>query len=973
MSMNKTPDSENSIHAVKKLYLHMAFGFSTLVLVLMLVVALAGTGYYRRIMEKNNTELETIITDILSNAISRISFSGKYHSQLLVEQLMKSQPRLNFIIITDNNDRIIAHSSPELIDTTLAEPRRSIAREVMSSDHAQSHPFSFKTRNGTEIAVPFRSGYRNEVTGVMFVGISSRELSAAIRYSHWQIITLIGMLAGVSLLGTYLLCRHFVAPVKAMALQLKGLLDFAPLLICIAGKDGKILHGSALYSQVRSRSDSDFMAEELAKVFEGREMIRNELNQWVGWHEEHFLTTSFPICRDRGNRITQACAIALDVTELKKTMEALKESEDRYRNLFDKSSDAMLLIDGDQFTACNQAAIRMFGYSSETDIIHKTPFYLSPPLQPDRQQSSLKMFEYLNRAQQDGYCRFEWFHQRANGEVFPAEVSLTSIPRGTRCLLHVIMRDISERKRAEQALREQEENLRITLDSIGDAVIAADRDGNIIRINPVAARIIGTDGAQAVGKPLTEILKLVDPASREIMDDPIKLVLNNTALPAALTGGNTLMTSDGKFRLIAASGAPIRNEKAEIVGVVLVFRDITEQNRLEEQFRQSQKMESIGHLAGGIAHDFNNMLAGIMGAASLLSRRLKDNPPLKSSADLILEAANLAAGLTRKLLDFSRKGKIISTPVGVHQIINDTVQLLQRSLDKQIEIKFALGAANDTVIGDPAQLQNALLNLAINSRDAMPEGGVLSFSTANFYLDHDFCRTYGFELASGNYLEIDVTDTGIGMSREVMSRIFEPFFTTKEAGSGTGLGLSSVYGTVMAHHGQIHCYSEPGQGTVFKIFLPSETSERPVHEVSATNETISLGKGCIMVVDDEELVRKMACDILDELGYETLPACNGQEAAAILEREKDRIDLVLLDMVMPRLSGREVYAMLKKIKPDLKVVFSSGFTRDHSFDELIKEPNVKGFLQKPYMIVDLSETVAQALKGSPANAGTETG
>ncbi|MDD3118480.1 MAG: ATP-binding protein, partial [Victivallales bacterium] len=405
-------------------------------------------------------------------------------------------------------------------------------------------------------------------------------------------------------------------------------------------------------------------------------------------------------------------------------------------------------------------------------------------------------------------------------------------------------------------------------------------------------------------------------------------------------------------------GAPIRNESGVIVGVVLVFRDISEQVMIEEQLRQSQKMDSIGQLAGGIAHDFNNMLTGIMGAADVLSRKLGDNRKLQQYADIIVTAAQKASRLTRKLLDFSHKGKMVSTRVDLHDIIRDTILLLERSIDRRIEIRQHLAAERTAVNGDPVQLQNALINLCINSRDAMPEGGTLSLATENIVADREFCRRHGGALTSGEYLRISVRDTGHGIEPQLLPRIFEPFFTTKDIGEGTGLGLSAVYGAVAAHKGVIECNSTPGQGTEFTLYLPVVRGDDDGNEEKSS---LPSGSGVILLIDDEEFVRRLAQDILQDLGYQVLVAPDGIVGTDIFRREKDRIDVVIIDMVMPGLSGRDTFLRLAEIDPNVKVIFSSGFTRDQSMEEVLNRDNILGFVQKPFRIADLSEAVAAAL------------
>ena len=388
-----------------------------------------------------------------------------------------------------------------------------------------------------------------------------------------------------------------------------------------------------------------------------------------------------------------------------------------------------------------------------------------------------------------------------------------------------------------------------------------------------------------------------------------------------------------------------------------ISEDITERKSVEEQLRQAQKMDVVGQLAGGIAHDFNNMLTGIIGAAEMLNWRLGDDPYNAKLTGVILEAATRSADLTRQLLAFSRKGKITSTPISVNDCISAVVAMLERTIDKRITLEVKLAAVNPIVIGDPGLLQNALLNLAINARDAMPEGGTLSFSTANLELGPPGAMALPALLSPGPYLEIAVSDTGIGMTAEVLEHMYEPFFTTKETGKGTGLGLAAVYGTVKEHNGTINVCSEPGQGTVFRVCLPSGLS---LNAPATSREETVQGRGGIMLVDDEAILRLSGHCLLEELGYQVYLAEDGEQALELYARERDRIGLVILDMVMPKLSGKETFLRLKELDPQVRVLFSSGFHREGTVNELL-EIGAKGFIHKPYRLQLLSKSVAEAL------------
>lgn len=391
--------------------------------------------------------------------------------------------------------------------------------------------------------------------------------------------------------------------------------------------------------------------------------------------------------------------------------------------------------------------------------------------------------------------------------------------------------------------------------------------------------------------------------------------------------------------------------------VLNAVMEITEQKRLQKQLYQSQKMDVVGQLAGGIAHDFNNMLAGIMAAAEILKMRLPVDERNGKMVDTIIEAATRSADLTRELLTFSRKGTAVLKPVRIHDAIAAVKGLLERTIDKQIQLTVRLDADNPVVSGDRTQLQNALLNLGINARDAMPAGGTLTYSTALKTLDDAACRSVGVSLSPGHYLEIAVSDTGVGMSRAVMEHIFEPFYTTKVVGKGTGLGLAAVYGTIRSHLGEVSVQSQPGVGSVFRIYLPIGAQESHLHV--AVGEAVT-GRGGILLVDDEEILRDVGRDLLEDLGYTVYLAEDGQHALKAFAAHRDDIALVMLDIMMPKMGGKEAFLMLREQDPELKVLFCSGFHLEGTEAELCGM-GASGFIQKPYNRIDLSRAVAEAM------------
>lgn len=391
-----------------------------------------------------------------------------------------------------------------------------------------------------------------------------------------------------------------------------------------------------------------------------------------------------------------------------------------------------------------------------------------------------------------------------------------------------------------------------------------------------------------------------------------------------------------------------------------------EKLKLQEQLIQSQKMDAIGQLAGGVAHDFNNILGGILGAAELLY--IDQNMPVlkrKEFLELIINTAKRGAGLTRQLLTFSRKGLGTHAPVNCADVITEAVAILRQTIDKTITITINYNqCASSEIIGDPSLLESVFLNLGINASHAMQNGGSLTFTLSNRELDQTDTIHGQFKLAPGSYLSVAVEDTGCGMSAEVKKHIFEPFFTTKEQGKGTGLGLSAVYGAVRAHNGAVTIYSEEGTGTIVTLYFPLTKNPR---QAGTTAEHCSVrGTGTVLIVDDEEIIRRTAKAILESLGYQAITASDGREGLEILKSRGDEIDLILLDMIMPVMGGRETFKQMRHFKPDLKILVSSGFSQDTTLSEM-KTIGLNGFIRKPYNQYELSHAVAEILNPGSEN------
>ncbi len=526
----------------------------------------------------------------------------------------------------------------------------------------------------------------------------------------------------------------------------------------------------------------------------------------------------------------------------------------------------------------------------------------------------------------------------------------------------VYVSEVKSRVRIESAIRENEENLRITLNSIGDAVISTDENGNIKRMNPAAEIVTGWRSKESIGKSLAEVFIVVDPVTGERSGSPF-LQIVQSGKAAEISDSVILFDKKGIERKISTTAAPILNVSGKIVGVVIVFRDISEKIRIEEQLRQSQKMDLIGRLTGGVAHDFNNMLAGILSASEVLELKSGNDEKSMKFITFIKDTALKASGLTQQLLNFSRKGVRVSENVDVHNSISLAVDILRHSISPDIIIKKELYAEKSIVSGDASQLQSIILNLVINARDAMPKGGDVSISTVNIILNRDHCIKTGFSIEPGLYIKISVSDTGDGISEEVKSKIFEPFFTTKSAGDGTGLGLSIVYGNVKDHNGAIEVFNGADHGTVFDIYLP--VVENVVWK-REKNDTIIPGKGVILVIEDEFILRSITESILTDLGYKIITAENGEAGLEVFRSRYHEIDVVLMDVVMPVMGGIEALKHFCKIDPSVIVYLISGNIENLKIDD-VKNYGASGLLQKPVTITELSRVVSEGVLNKTKN------
>jgi two-component system, cell cycle sensor histidine kinase and response regulator CckA len=640
--------------------------------------------------------------------------------------------------------------------------------------------------------------------------------------------------------------------------------------------------------------------------------------------------------------------IITDVSDRRRAEEALKESEERYRTLFERAGDGIIVVDiegedAGKIVSANRVAAEMHGYNID-EFLRLRMSDLDTP------EEARRMAELFTRVNAGETLKTEHHHRKKDGSVVPIELSIGLMEmRGHKYALS-INRDISERIKAEA----ERVLLATAIEQAAESVEITDAQGNVVYVNPAFEGTTGYSRSEIEGKK-PGIL-----ASGEHDESMYRSMWQTISSGETWTGNLVNKRKDGKLFEEEVTISPVKDESGVILNYVAVKRDVTNEVLLQKQLLEAQKMEAVGTLAGGIAHDFNNLLQVINGFAEVALFDMEEGQSGWTELGEIRRAARSAAELTQGLLTFSRKVESKLRPVNLNQELRSVERILARTLPKMIEIRMDLSEPVDAVNADPAQLQQVIINLAVNARDAMQNGGRLSLETRNVVLDEEYCKSH-LETMPGRYVVLSISDTGTGMDAETKRHIFDPFFTTKETGKGTGLGLSIAFGIIKSHGGNILCYSEPEQGTTFKIYLPVSRSELGGRDGSELRTLIG-GTETILVVDDEESVRTLAVRLLRKFGYSVLTAVDGKEALEVFSDMRDHIDLIVLDLIMPVMGGRDCLRELLKIAPQAKIIIASGYAANGQVDTALKD-GAKTFVRKPYEARQLLEVVRKALDG----------
>ncbi len=628
--------------------------------------------------------------------------------------------------------------------------------------------------------------------------------------------------------------------------------------------------------------------------------------------------------------------LMIDITEYKRMEDALQNSEERFRMAFAQAAVGQALCNKEvKFIQVNKAFCDITGYT-EQELISRS---LASITYPEDFPAGMEQIRELLSGKTDSFIIEKRFIRKSGDPVWVRNsVAAVRDKLGDISNFIALSEDITERKKAEECLRSSEEKYRSIFEETKDVIFISTPRGEFADINPA--------GLEWLGYSSLEELKKIDIATDLYVkaEDRLNFQQSIDRHGYVKDFEVELKKANGQKMTVKITATAVRNEKGRVVNYRGIMRDVTLEKTLEHQIMQAQKMEAVGQLAGGIAHDFNNILSAIIGYGHLVLMQIQKDSPLRPYIEQILDSSERAAVLTQNLLAFSRKQIINPQPCRINQIIRNVAPVLTKLIREDIELKLDLNAEDSTVVVDRLQIEQVLMNLVTNARDAMSSGGILTISTQKMDIDATFVEVHGYGKI-GKYVIISVEDTGAGLDEMTQARIFEPFFTTKEMGRGTGLGLAMVYGVVKQNDGFINVYSEVGKGTTFRIYLPEVIVKIEQRNDVEIQSPVG-GTETILVVEDDRALRKLAVTLLEKYGYTVIEAIDGDDALVRFDEYKKSIDLLITDVVIPKRSGIEVFEEIKKFNPGTKVLFLSGYSKDIAQKKGILDTSVN-FLQKP--------------------------
>ena len=740
------------------------------------------------------------------------------------------------------------------------------------------------------------------------------------------------------------------APLGIITTDLHGRITFINRVACKIHREEDALELVRRHVSFVMQDDRDEFMFEFNKILYGEKQKATCRYSVRSDRENAFVRATMTILRDEYYKPVGVLIMCEDVTQEKTLRDKLVKEK-----LFSESviETANMLIVGirpdGKIMLFNHAAEQMTGYCRE-EALGKDWFEMFTP--EENRPDIKKVFYSIIDGKAPVYQEYSVLTRTGESRLMgwhSTYLSETGRPAG----VIAIGEDITERRKLEENLMNEQERLDVILRNLGAGLITVNKDYEITYANALIKEYFGKcegercfiafEGMLARGKkgevcpecPVCEVLERnVERAMTEIR--------------GRNKGGDEFW-----FQLIAT---PVRNSEGDLVGALELVVPIDERKTLEEQLIQAQKMEAVGILAGGVAHDFNNILGAVLGYSSLVKSRMDKTDENYVYINMIESASRRASDLAERLLSFSRRAKKKTSPVSVNQLVKNVLALLRSSIRNNIKVRTNLARTSPTVVGDKTQLEQLVMNIIINARDAMPGGGVLEISTGKTSLKEEFCKTH-LGAHPGQNAVISISDTGMGMDEKTRKQIFEPFFTTKREGEGTGLGLSIAYSVARNHKGYIDVESQKSRGTIFRVFLPA--SKRPAVRRPEKPKKPPHAEETILVVDDEDVIRTMLKDVLSSLGYQVIVANGGNEAIDIFRKSFEKIDFAIIDMIMPDKSGRKTFEEMRRIKPDLKAIISAGKPVKEA--EELKCDGIAGFLRKPYNFKELSETIRRII------------